>query len=324
MVLGEWVQSKFWINFVIYTFYPSVLIMVLRSAFRLWRKIPWTDIRKAATRPLHWSACDRWLARKAISCKTCLYRNVSTDSSQVIPVFMRAERFSERTAALTQHGRYTYEDLLHYSAALATEFNAIEQRVKTGEPNYDSDSRFPLTGKRVAYLCDNDLSYLVTKWAIWMCGAIAVPLCKSHPVSELKYFIKDSGAELLVGSDQYRDLLEPMSRDLNITFKMITMDDYSGDYDDDCSHWETDSGRQLRHNLEGLLTNDTYRNRKAQIVYTSGTTGSPKVGFNRFSLSQNPADCRLGFIRIKNFAVFSQFIALVFHFLHAAEHVHRK
>lgn len=194
----------------------------------------------------------------------------------MVPVFMRAEKFSDRIAAVTQHGRYTYEDLLHYSAALATEFNEIGQREFITEPDYNQDSRFPLTGKRVAYLCDNDLSYIVTQWAIWMCGAIAVPLCKSHPVRELKYFTEDSGAELVVCSDQYRDMLQPMSQDLGVSFKMITMDDYSGDYDDDFTHWETDSGKQLRHNLEGLLMNESFRDRNAQIVYTSGTTGRPK------------------------------------------------
>jgi malonyl-CoA/methylmalonyl-CoA synthetase len=139
------------------------------------------------------------------------------------------------------------------------------------------DSEFPLKGERIAFLCDNDLSYIVTQWAVWMCGAIAVPLCKSHPISELEYFADDSGAKILVCSKNYQDQLEPVASKLGILLKIITMDDYSGDYDEDCKHWETDLGRKLRQSLGALLENDTYKDRKAKIVYTSGTTGRPKV-----------------------------------------------
>lgn len=191
-------------------------------------------------------------------------------------MFLRAEQFRERTAVVSQHGRYSYEDLLHYSAALANEFNGIAKRLKI-EPNNDKDSMFPLAGERIAYLCENDMSYVVTQWAIWMCGAVAVPLCKSHPASELSYFTEDSGAKLLVCIDKYRGMFESLSQEINIPLKVITMDDYSGDYDDECSHWETDAGRILRHRLESLLADDVYKDLDAQIVYTSGTTDRPKV-----------------------------------------------
>ena len=190
-----------------------------------------------------------------------------------IPVFLRAEQFLDKIAAMTQHGRYTYDDLLHYSCTLAHDFNEVANRIK----NVPKESEFPLEGERIAFLCDNDLSYIVTQWAVWMCGAIAVPLCKSHPISELEYFANDCGAQLLVCSENYRGQLEPISSKLGIPLKTITMDDYSGDYDEDFRHWNTDLGRQLRHKLGALLDKDIYKDRNALIVYTSGTTGRPKV-----------------------------------------------
>ncbi|XP_053401630.1 malonate--CoA ligase ACSF3, mitochondrial-like [Mercenaria mercenaria] len=249
--------------------------MMLRSVPRLLRRISWSDTHSVTKTHVHYAVGKLLSFQEPVFFRSCFCRYLSIDSRHVTPVFLRAENFRERTAAVTQHGRYTYEDLLHYSAALANEFNEVASSWKN-EPDYTKDSRFPLAGERIAFLCENDLSYVVTQWAVWMCGAVAVPLCKSHPISELEYFADDSGAKLLVCCESYRDILEPVSQNHNISLKMITLDDFSGDYDDDCHHLETDKGRRLRHSLEALLVDDTYRYTKAQIIYTSGTTGRPK------------------------------------------------
>ena len=49
---------------------------------------------------------------------------------------------------------------------------------------------------RVCFLCPNDVSYVVTQWATWMAGGIAVPLCTTHPPNELKYFVEDADCKV--------------------------------------------------------------------------------------------------------------------------------
>lgn len=55
------------------------------------------------------------------------------------------------------------------------------------------------TGERIVYLTPNDSSNTVVKWAIWLAGAIAVPLCALHPLLEKQYFVDDAQATLVIG-----------------------------------------------------------------------------------------------------------------------------
>ena len=49
----------------------------------------------------------------------------------------------------------------------------------------EKEALFP--GSKIAYLSPNSSEYIVAQWAIWMVGGVAVPLCKSHPLSSLRY-----------------------------------------------------------------------------------------------------------------------------------------
>ncbi|XP_052230656.1 malonate--CoA ligase ACSF3, mitochondrial-like isoform X1 [Dreissena polymorpha] len=195
-------------------------------------------------------------------------RKLSNGSSVVAPVFFQAERFKDNTALTTQHGTYTYKDLLHYSVNFAKELTVAS---KTDGRKTLKDTEFPLEGERIAFLCENDLSYVVAQWAIWMCKAIAVPLCKSHPVTELQYFCEDSSACMLVGTAAFRDKLAPISSQLGRPLLEMGEDDYSGDY----SELKGNSKETFLGLKDGPRKNE-YKNRKAMIIYTSGTTGTPK------------------------------------------------
>lgn len=207
----------------------------------------------------------------------------------VVPVFLRADKFGSRTAVVTHHGQYTYEDLINYSANLAHDISTfIEFEKSGGKPKRPAHGAahfglqgMPLAGERVAFLCENDLSYVVAQWATWLCDAVAVPLCKVHPVNELKYFVQDSGAALIMCTEAYKDKLHPVSEELGVPLHVIPEDAYSGDYDPSTSAWEGSLGvgenETLKHRFTKGLKNNSFKNKRAIIIYTSGTTGRPKV-----------------------------------------------
>ena len=202
----------------------------------------------------------------------------------VVPVFLRAEEFDSKVAVLTQHGQYTYDDLLHYSANLARDITVFVQKWTDLNPKRKAAGRsdgLPLAGERIAFLCDNNLSYVVAQWAVWLCGAIAVPLCKSHPTSELQYFVQDSGACVVLCTETFEDKCKDLAGNLKVPCKVIPQDSFSGDFDTSISAWTDKSDvfgkRVMRGVMYDALATNSYRDRKAVIIYTSGTTGRPKV-----------------------------------------------
>ncbi|KAE8608415.1 hypothetical protein XENTR_v10011498 [Xenopus tropicalis] len=176
----------------------------------------------------------------------------SSTSSHVVPVFSRAPFFSERTAMVDQHGKHTYKELYIRSQALS---KMIIQLL--GHPSRNNPP------ERVSFLCPNNSSYVVCQWAVWMSGAIAVPLYKSHPPSELKYILQDSQSALVVAEESYANVMNPLAEQLGIP--VLTM-----------------SGSQNLHPSELLQEIEVskleldWKDRGAMIIYTSGTTGRPK------------------------------------------------
>ena len=145
----------------------------------------------------------------------------------VTPVFLRAQDFGDKVAVVSQHGQYTYNDILNYSAKLVQEISKfVKVQSKKGD-NFNP---------RIAFLCENDLSYVVTQWAVFMAGCVAVPLCKQHPTSELKYFVEDSGASLIIGTAEYSDKVQPIAEQLDVPLMVLTTDDYTGEAED-ASEW---------------------------------------------------------------------------------------
>ena len=110
-------------------------------------------------------------------------------------------------------------------------------------------------GDRVAMLTPNNVQYVVSQWAIWMCGGVCVPLCQSHPASTLSYYIQDSGAKLLLATPDHGSTANELDVDVHI------VDD-------------TATENVNKHELP--LLDDSPSTSAAMILYTSGTTGPPK------------------------------------------------
>ena len=170
-------------------------------------------------------------------------------------VFLRAREYKDRVAIVDSNGSHSYERILFLSQTIG---NSILQRIRGRD----------LSGRCVAFLCPNDVSYVATQWAIWRNGGIAVPLCNSHPTSMYDYMIQDCNADLVISSSDYAPKLEPLARGQEVTIMFLT----------DADQVLTSANQMLSsEELTSVeMTEQCWDERDAMIVYTSGTTGQPK------------------------------------------------
>jgi malonyl-CoA/methylmalonyl-CoA synthetase len=158
----------------------------------------------------------------------------------MIPIVSRAEAHGERQAIAAREGMFSYEDLLRDSARGAAELLA------------DTSD---LGGARVGYLVEPSYAWVVTQWAAWRAGGIAVPLCIAHPKPELEHVIGDSGAEILIADAALADRLEAIASERQLRLLRA---------------------EELVASASSASLPEVGRERAAMIVYTSGTTGKPK------------------------------------------------
>lgn len=156
-----------------------------------------------------------------------------------IPLIDRANGYANRTAVIADEGTFTYAQLLVDSAAVASCL---------------LDGATDLDETRVAFLTPGGYHYVATQWGVWRAGGVAVPLATSHPKPELAYMIEDSGATIVVAHPQYEDTLRELAVERNLRFLLTPA--------------------ILQHETAPLP--DVDPERRAMIIYTSGTTNRPK------------------------------------------------
>jgi malonyl-CoA/methylmalonyl-CoA synthetase len=160
-------------------------------------------------------------------------------SSEKIVLIRRAEEHGARPAIIASEGRYTYNQLLGIS-------RQIGLALLGGKDD--------LQEKRVAFLVPRGFHYVALQWGIWRAGGMAVPLCEIHPISELEYVIRDSGASIAVSHPEFEDKFRTVARDLGVRFVLTE--------------------ELLSPTIGSLPQIDPAR--RAMILYTSGTTGKAK------------------------------------------------
>lgn len=151
----------------------------------------------------------------------------------------RALSFAERKAITSNGKSYTYDDLIEKSSSIA---GALLKNTQD------------LNEACIAYLIDPSFEYTATQWGIWKAGGIAVPLCTSHPLPSIKYVLEDTQCRTLVIEEKYKIFLQPLIDELSLDILIF---------------------EQLASNMTAELPVVT-EDRKAMILYTSGTTNLPK------------------------------------------------
>ncbi|MQA90314.1 MAG: AMP-binding protein [Gemmatimonas sp.] len=153
----------------------------------------------------------------------------------------RALKCRERTALIDVAGAYTYADLVRGSQAAAA-------RLLEGAAD--------LAEARVAFLVEPGFDYVVAQWGIWLAGGVAVPLAVSHPPPELAYTITDSDASMVIASATLIDRVRSICDAAGLP--CLTTDELGED------------------GPKNAALPELAAERRAMILYTSGTTSRPK------------------------------------------------
>ncbi len=160
-------------------------------------------------------------------------------STGPLPLVTHAARHGERTAIVDSQGSFTYHNLLDASSCVAAALLG---------------NRADLNEERVAFLVTPGFPWAAVQWGIWRAGGVAVPLPLNATRPELEYFVDDTKASLLVFDAAAEALLAPIAAERRIRGLSCEQ-------------------AQAQHTAP---LPDVADERRAMILYTSGTTSKPK------------------------------------------------
>ncbi len=171
---------------------------------------------------------------------------MSTRTSH-LPLIAQAQRHGGRTAIVDPQGSltYAYDDLLDASSRVAAALLA---------------GREDLQEHRVGFLVTPGFPWVAVQWGIWRAGGVAVPLPLNSTRPELEYFIDNSGATTLVFDALAAPQLSPIAGARGI--RALSYDEFAARQAKEVP----DAAPDVSINIE----------RRAMILYTSGTTNRPK------------------------------------------------
>ncbi len=165
---------------------------------------------------------------------------------------VRAQQHGERAAVVDSQGSFTYDDLLAASERVATALIG----------GYTDLRQNDLQEERVAFLLTPGFPWVAVQWGIWRAGGVAVPLPLNSANPELEFFIDDTQASTVVFDAHAASTLAPIAAARGIRARS---------YDQLLAH-------QLAEmpNLISDAAPDIATDRRAMILYTSGTSSRPK------------------------------------------------
>lgn len=157
----------------------------------------------------------------------------------MLEVFAKAQHHGDRIAVLSVGNSYTYDQLLRRSRTLAL-------GLLNGRTDLNEDP--------VAFMAGPGYDYVSVLWGIWRAGGIAVPLCLTHPEPALEHVLRDTACGTLVVTQEYSETTNELVAKLGIQSRKLD---------------------ELTTDVNGKLP-DVAVERRAMILYTSGTTNLPK------------------------------------------------
>ena len=154
-----------------------------------------------------------------------------------IELVQRAGEFGERIAVEDWTGNFTYTELLRVSRFAA--LNLLGDRNDLAE-------------KRIVFIVPPGFSYVALKLGIWIAGGVSVPLGINHSPREIEYIVRDCGTETVIFHPDFTEKLKGTL--LGVKGRPLP-----------------EVLRPARGHLP-LISEQ----RRAMIIYTSGTTSRPK------------------------------------------------
>jgi malonyl-CoA/methylmalonyl-CoA synthetase len=155
-----------------------------------------------------------------------------------LPFIARARSFADRIAFRTPEASNTYHELLECSAVIAMELLGDQSDLQEA---------------RVALLVTPGFEYTASQWAIWRAGGIKLPICLSATEPEWEYALTDSQVSVVIADAANAARISPLCERLGVRVMVVD---------------------EVRGGSKPLPDIDV--NRRAMILYTSGTTSKPK------------------------------------------------
>lgn len=198
----------------------------------------------------------------------------------VVPVFKRALLYGSQPALKDADAEYTYAQL--YGGAKRLSFQLSNLCGRSRDNNFrttkqtNQASKYTGSGScsRVALLTAQTALFTVAQWAAWFSGQVIVPLSPKQPPPQLAYFLRDSGASVLVCDAAN----EPTARELSAQLALPLLVIHPSDTIPaaaDLPAAETEIALAPDH-LEATQNAAFYTKHAAMVLYTSGSTGAPK------------------------------------------------
>jgi malonyl-CoA/methylmalonyl-CoA synthetase len=183
-----------------------------------------------------------------------------------LPFIAHAQRHGKRTAVVDSQGSFTYNELLDASSRVATALLASRNDDQRNEAQRNKVQRSDLQEDRVAFLITPGFPWVAVQWGIWRAGGVAVPLPLNSTRPELEFFIDDAQASALVFDAQAASLLAPIAaaRGIRALPYEQLLPRQSPDLPD------------IVPDITSDVAPDIASDRRAMILYTSGTTSRPK------------------------------------------------
>ncbi|MGY0219981.1 acyl-CoA synthetase [Endozoicomonadaceae bacterium StTr2] len=165
-------------------------------------------------------------------------------------IVSRASQHGDAIALHADGKIFSYSWLLNYSKQLA---QTLLQQLHCSD----------LRESRVINLAPAGADYVVMQWAIWLAGGIAVPLALDSPETEIAELVADCDPAIALSSRSCADRLQSFCQMKRIPLLVVR-------------DGEVCSKLPVSGLLQELGLPDIQPQRRAMIVYTSGTTGKPK------------------------------------------------
>ena len=136
-----------------------------------------------------------------------------------------------------------------------------------------------LNGERIAVLCSNNYTYLISLLAIWKANGVPLCLNKSYPINLVEYFLNDSKCKLVINGTGLEDAQTPESpieslldKHRVVNYRLLE-NEFFKDEKNLIEDEETKSQNSL-DTIKSLLNQNLEK--ESVILYTSGTSGPPK------------------------------------------------